>query len=407
MINVTLTDAKAARMSGTHLARIGPVMKQFIDDNKVPCILTAIARHGKLAHLQAQGYADVDAQKKIQPDTIFRAYSMTKPITAVAVMLLYEEGKFSLNDPIADYLPCFSNMKVYTDNGLVEADGPITIRHLLTHSAGLTYSTSLDEPAVSALYQQAGLNDTFSRLSGQTLKEYIEALAALPLITHPGKAWRYSEGLSVLARLVEVLTSQGYREFLHQRIFVPLGMVDTDYYVPEEKIERLAVLYEQCVDRNGYKPTTGFGGDYGQTTDLAVGGSGLVTTVTDYLHFTQMLLNGGILNEHRLLNSASVELMFTDQFGGAFSDYLPANIRPANKGLGFGFAGYVVTDALARGGSGSKGEYGWHGWASTCFWIDPVEQMIGMVFTQLIPQPNEAIGLGEKLRQMAYQAVMD
>jgi CubicO group peptidase (beta-lactamase class C family) len=376
-----------------------------IEGGQLPGVLSVIARSGKLVYVNAQGFSCVATQKQMLQNTIFRIYSMAKPITVVAVMMLYEEGKFSIDDPISDYLPEFLNMSVYTEHGLNDAESDITIRHLLTHTAGLTYSMLLDVPAVSKIYQKANINEAISRLSGRTLKQYVKKLSELPLISHPGKEWHYCEGMSILARLIEVLSGQTYGEFLSYRIFQPLEMVDTGYFVPIEKLDRLATLYEQCPDKHGFEVTDSYGGDYSKNPPLEPGGSGLVSTMADYLRFTQMLLNNGELDGKRLLNLASVELILRDQFGGDFGNQLPASVLPAFQGLGFGFGGYVVTDIAARGGGGSNGEYGWSGWANTSFWIDPQEKMIGMVFMQMIPQPDTTLNPAELIRQYAYQAI--
>lgn len=408
-VELECVEPETVGLSSQRLARIEPIIQQYIDKPgkcQIPGALTLIARNGQLAYLNAQGFADVDEKQAIQPDTLFRIYSMTKPITAVAVMILYEQGKFFLDDPIGHFLPELKNMTVHTENGLVEANGPISIRHLLTHTAGFTYSMVPDVPAVSSQYEEAGLNEAMGRLSGYKLKQYVETLAELPLISHPGTEWHYSEGMCVLARLVEVLAGQSYGEFLRSHVFEPLGMVDTDYHVPEEKSHRLAVLYKQCPDKQGFLPTEGYGGDYTQRPPLEPGGSGLVSTAQDYFRFAQMLLNRGELEGNRLLSPTSTRLILADHSGGDFGKQLPASVLPAFKGLGFGFGAYVVTDAISRGSSGSDGEYGWGGWASTSFWIDPKEQLMGLVFTQLIPQANVTLGLAEKFHQMAYQAVI-
>ncbi len=404
-LRLPMSNPSEVGLCPMRLARIDPAMQSYLGSNQVPGLLTVIARQGKLAHIETQGYANVETQKHIQPDAIFRIYSMTKPVTAVAVMLLYEQGKLFLDDPMANYLPEFSDMKVYTANGLMDAERHITIRHLLTHQSGLTYSMIPNVPEVSRMYEKAGVNENFSRLAGWNLEAFVKKLAELPLITQPGTAWRYSEGFSVLARLVEVISGQRYGEFLRQRLFEPLDMVDTGYWVPADKLHRLAALYEQRPDKTGFEATDGYGGDYSRNPALEVGGSGLVSTAADYLRFAQMLLNGGELDGMRLLSPTTVRMILSDHFGGNLGDQLPASVLPRVKGLGFGFGGSVVTDPIARG-MGSKGEYAWSGWANTSFWIDPVEQLIGMVFTQLIPQPDVVLTLADRMRQMTYQALV-
>ncbi len=401
-----VVDPSEVGMSSERLARVKPSMVPFLEEKRAPGVLTAIARRGKVVHVEASGYADVEAGVLLQPDTIFRIYSMTKPVTAVAAMMLYEEGSFFLDDPLADYLPEFTNMKVYTKEGLVEAERPITIRHLLTHMAGFTYTMIPDEPILSDMYEAAGMNEAFARLSGHTLETYVAKLAEFPLIIHPGSAWRYSEGICVLARLVEVLAGQSYGSFLRQRIFEPLKMNDTDYYVPEDKLARLARLYEQHPEY-GYELTEGYGGDYAQYPPFEPGGSGLASTASDYLRFAQMLLNGGELEGARLLSPSTVKLIMSNHLGADYASLIPDSFAPYFKGVGFGFGGSVLVDAGARGEAGSNGTYGWSGWASTAFWIDPKEQLVGMYLCQLIPLPGNVLKVGDRLHQMAYQAIID
>lgn len=402
---LTMASAEEVGFCYQRLQRMGAAINPFIADHKIPGALTLIARYGKVVHLQCHGYADREKAKAIQHDTLFRIYSMTKPITAVAVMMLYEQGLFSLDDPIADYLPAFADMQVMTDSGLIKAAAPITLRHLLTHSSGLTYSMIPDNPEVSALYEQQGVNEVYGRLH-MTLAEHTDLLAQQPLIAHPGIAWRYSESIGVLARLVEVLSGQSYNAFLQQQIFAPLGMVDTAYQTHHSNSDRLATLYEQNPSLDNFSPTEKYGGDYTQPARLEAGGAGLVSSASDYLNFAQMLLNQGELNGTRLLSPFTARLLMSDQFDGRLASYLPEQSIPVMKGMGHGFAGTVVTHPQQRGCLGSLGEYSWGGWASTHFWIDPKEALVAMVFTQLIPQPEQVLGLNERFRQMVYQAMV-
>ena len=374
---------------------IAPAMETFIDQERVSGVLTLLAKQGEVVHCQAQGYADVETQTPIQLDTLFRIYSMTKPITAVAVMILFERGLFSLDDPIAKYLPYFSDMKVHTAQGPVTAKSPITIRQLLTHSSGLTYSMMFDEPAVSAAYDELRLNEVRARLSW-SLEEHVKKLAEQPLVAHPGTAWRYSEAMSVLARLVEVVSEKTYRTFMLDEIFTPLGMIDTDYCVPEEKLPRLATLYERGPKGQSYQVAAeGYGGDYSRAPLLEAGGAGLVSTAADYLRFAQMLLNEGVLDGQRLLSPTSIKAIMSDQFDGTFDKKAPRITIIPTKGMGFGFCGYVSP----------KGDYGWGGWASTSFWVDPKNQVAGLMLTQLIPEPTETLGVMERFRELSYEAL--
>ena len=400
-------DYSALGFSEHRLARIKPAMAQFINNNAIAGAITLIARYGELVHLQCHGYADVATQKAIAPDTLFRLYSMTKPVTAVAVMMLYEEGLLALDDPIEQYLPCFAAMKVLTNDGLVDAQTSITIRQLLTHNSGLTYSMIPDELGVADIYGNAGVNEIYQRLT-MTLEEHVESLASQPLLAQPGTAWIYSESISVLARLVEVLSGLSFDDFLQQNILVPLGMTDTTHEVAEENRARLATLYEQTPDLAHFQVTDKYGGDYCKPAKLKAGGVGLVSTAADYLKFAQMLLNQGELDGVQILSPFSVRLIMSDQFAGKFEQYLPEASIAGFKGMGHGFAGTVVTDAIKRGCYGSTGEYSWSGWASTRFWLDPKEQLIGIVLTQLIPHATSTsvLGLSERFRQMTYQAMI-
>lgn len=391
-------------MSAERLARIAPPLQQFIDQREVPGVLTVIARHGKVVHVGAQGYADVENNIPLRPDHIFRLFSMTKPITAVAVMMLYEEGRFFLNDPIADYLPEFAHMKVCDANGVVNAKSPITIKQLLTHTAGFTYQGLHPNPECGEVAGEA-----LERISGITLEQHVKKLATAPLIAQPGTEWTYGEAMAVLARLVEVLSGQRYGDFLRQRIFKPLGMTDTGYHVPGEKRQRLVKIYEQNAQRKIVAvPADGYGGDYGVQATLEGGGAGLAGTAADYVRFAQMLLNGGELDGVRLLGPTTVNLIVSNHLGPKFGD-MPLMSLPhpmaQSRGLGFGFCGLVVTDPIAAATAGSKGEYSWGGWANTDFWIDPQQQLVALVFTQVIPN-HAQLTTRPKFHQLAYQAIV-
>ncbi len=397
------TEPKTVGMFKDRLDRIGAAMQRFIDTGQAPGLLTVVARHGKVVYANTQGYANVAQKKPVRWDTIFRIKSMTKPITGVAVMMLFEEGHFFLDDPISNYLPEFGSMQVWTEAGLVDAELPITIRHLLTHTAGLTYS-SFPNP-VAKHYQDISLNGVLNRLSGDTLEQHIKKLAGMPLLAQPGTAWTYGEAMGVLGRLVEVVSGCSFRTFLKQRIFDPLGMVDTDFFVPPEKKERLATLYDQTPRSTITEANPDhYGGDYCQKPTLEYGGAGLVGTSVDYLRFAQMLLNQGELDGHRLLSPVSVKLMMSNHLGSEFNGRLGLPLNNI-KGLGFGFTGRVVTDAIAAGSCGSNGEFSWGGWANTDFWIDPKQDLIGIVLTQVIPNVTP-LATRSRMHQMTYQTIL-
>ncbi len=416
-----LVKPEEVGMSSERLARIGPVMQAFIDEHKVQGLVTAIARHGKLVHFEAQGYSNLEKKTRLRPDAIFRLYSMTKPVTAVAVMMAYEDGHFLLDDPVADYLPEFRHMKVHTESGLVDADRPITIRQLLTHTSGLDYGFFQDDP-VAAMYRKAGLNDGDAHAMDITTEEYVKKLASMPLYAQPGTTWRYSDAMAVLGRLVEVVSGKRYSVFLKERLFDPLRMADTGFYVPPEKMDRLITMYEMGLDGHLIETDKLLSADHSarpiQTGDFSnppsyeSGGAGLVGTVTDYMRFAQMLLNGGQLDGSRILSPTSVKLIMSDHLGPEADEGFMAHIprywlhRP---GFGFGFCGLVVRDAVANGTAGSNGEYHWSGAANTDFWVDREQGLVALVFTQVnhpIAPVKRWLTTRDKFHQLTYQAVV-
>lgn len=383
---------------------IQSIVGNAISDHIIPGAIIKIVQGEETILFDSQGYQDIEKQLPLMPNTLFRIYSMTKPITAVALMMLVEQGLLKLDDAVADYLPAFKDMQVHTASGLVQASTPISIRHLLTHSAGLTYSMMQDNPYVSSLYAKQGVNEIYSRLCCD-LETHINKLARLPLISQPGTVYRYSESLSVIARLIEVLSGLSYREFLIERIFKPLNMSDTDFYTPPEKIHRLATLYEQDKSAKGFKQSTAYGGDYSQPALLEAGGVGLVSTVDDYLQFAQMLLNKGAYCGQRLLTQESISEIMSDQYTGDALQKIPQSAELSSSGMGHGFAGTVVVNPKLRNVMGSVGEYAWLGWASTFFWVDPVKKIIGVFMTQLITKPDATLSLGQDIRREVYSNI--
>jgi CubicO group peptidase (beta-lactamase class C family) len=395
------TTPEAVGFSSARLLRIDRAMQRYVDEDKLAGTVTAVARRGKLVHLKECGLMDVEADKPMQLDTIFRIYSMTKPVTSVAVMMLYEEGRFYLSDPVSKYIPAFEDVKVFvrkTETGLELADleRPITIRDLLTHTSGLAYG--LDEgPYVDELYRKH-----VWRMLGEkpktTLEEQILAVTRLPLANQPGSTWRYSMATDVLGYLVQVVSGVPFDHFLKERITGPLGMVDTDFWVPETKIERFATNYGPD-DEDGLKvidePKTS---QYAKPTTHPSGGGGMVSTAADYLRFAQMLLNKGELDGVRLLGRKTVELMTMN--------HLPAGIHPwEDKAVGFGLGGSIVLDVAQRQNVGSVGNWGWGGAASTEFWIDYQEELIGVLMVQLMPYGHYPVTTD--LQVAVYQALVD
>jgi CubicO group peptidase (beta-lactamase class C family) len=392
-----------AGFSSERLGRISAVMQRTVDEGKYAGILTMVARRGQIAHMDCFGMMDMEAGRPMQPDAIFRIYSMSKPITSVAVMMLYEEAHFQLNTPVSEFIPGFKNVKVFvreTESGLELADleREMTIHHLLTHTSGLSYGFHEDVP-VDALYREAhrklGEDATLEKM-------VVEMLPSLPLVFQPGQGWRYSFSIDVLGYVIQVVSGRPFDVFLRQRIFEPLGMVDTDFYAPAEKIERLAALYEMP-EESGLRRIEGSAvGTYDKRPAFLSGGGGLVSTAHDYVRFAQMLLNGGELGGVRLLGRKTVELMAMNHLSEAL---LPFAVNPGEPawGCGFGLGWKVMMDPARAGVLGSRGMYGWGGAASTEFWVDPQEEIIGLIMAQLMPyQP-----LVEPFQALVYQALVD
>ena len=376
-------------MSTSRLERIAPVMQRWVDDGKIPFVLTMIAREGRLVHFEKYGMQDVATAKPVEFDTIFRIYSMTKPITSIAVMMLYEEGHFQLGTPVSELIPAFKDMQVYTEEGsaIVDAEREMTIKHLLTHTSGLIYGGDWEHP-INERYRAADFY-------GGDLAHMAQELGNIPLLHHPGDAWNYGMSTDVLGYLVEVVSGMPFEEFLKTRILNPLGMHDTAFSVPDEKADRYATLYEPTED-GGIQVLENAPVSSGPLSFFHSGGAGLLSTAADYLRFCQMLLNDGELDGVRLLGTKTVELIRMNHIS---DDWHP--LERTGCGFGLGFA--VVTNVADTHTLGSEGTYSWGGLASTTFWIDPVEDLIGILMTQLIgDSPFHA-----QFRVLTYQAITD
>ena len=376
-------------MSTERLARIAPVMQRWVDDGKIPCVLTMIAREGRLVHFEKYGMQDVATAKPVEFDTIFRIYSMTKPITSIAVMMLYEEGHFQLGTPVSELIPDFKDMQVYTDGGeaIVDAEREMTIKHLLTHTSGLIYGGDWEHP-INERYRAADFY-------GGDLTHMAQEIGDIPLLHHPGDGWNYGMSTDVLGYLVEVVSGMPFEEFLKTRILNPLGMQDTAFSVPDEKADRYATLYEPTED-GGIQVLENAPVSSGPLSFHHSGGAGLLSTAADYLRFCQMLLNNGELDGVRLLGRKTVELIRMNHIS---DDWQP--LERTGCGFGLGFA--VVTNVADTHTLGSEGTYSWGGLASTTFWIDPVEDLIGILMTQLIgDSPFHA-----QFRVLTYQSIVD
>jgi len=374
-------------------------MQGLVDEGRLAGITTMIARHGHIADFQTYGYQDMESDDPMNEDAIFRIYSMSKPITGVALMMLYEEGKFRLDDPVRRYIPELGNMQVAASWGpdgpvLEAANHPMTIRELMTHTAGLAYGIGDPHPA-DRLYQREGVLD-----SRGTLRDMIDKLAELPLRQQPGSRWSYSIAVDVQGYLVEVLSGQPFDQFLQERIFDPLGMVDTGFHVPSENHIRFAQVYGYDESGALVAPPPPDASDgprpFLDPATFFSGGGGLVSTTMDYMRFCQMLLNGGEFDGVRLLSPTTVDMMRTN--------HLPREMGVYRPGVGFGLDFSVVLDQMAAGG-GSVGEYSWGGAAGTWFWIDPVQDL---VFVGMIQQFGGGRPDVRSLsRQLTYAAITE
>ncbi len=392
------TSPEDVGLSSEKLADLDKAMQAYVDKGKLAGITTIIAREGRVAHIGLHGYQDLDAKSPIARDTIFRIYSMTKPITTAALMTLHEEGKFQLDDPIDKYIPVLRNLKVYVDKEgdelkLVDAVRPITIRDLMRHTAGLAYGLQPTHP-VEILYRESKLLNRASNLD-----RMMEQIQSLPLIAQPGDRWVYSVAVDIQGKLIEVLSGKRLDEYFQQRIFDPLGMSDTGFHVPAEKQGRFATNYGP--DGNGGlkpidAPATSV---FRDPPNLYSGGGGLVSTLDDYLRFAQMMLNGGELGGTRILKTETVELMTQNQ--------LPPKLTPIRMGMlplprtGFGFGVAVRFAAGPNDSPGVAGEYFWGGAASTQFFVSPKEKLVAILMTQYMPMTPTP---GLEFRAKTYEA---
>ncbi len=407
MTDLICASPEAIGLSAERLARIESWAQRLVDDGKLPGLITLVTRCDQIAHLHVCGQADIARDVPLAVDTIFRIYSMTKPLTTVAAMMLYEEGHFQLDDPIARFLPGFASMRVYTgcargkfDTAPSERD--ITFRDLMTHTAGFTYGFMEAHP-VDAVYRTNGID---FQTSEATLGEVVERLAAVPLIAQPGRAWNYSVATDVLGHLVAVISGQSFESFLQDRVLGPLGMTDTGFHVPANKLSRFAANYGRGADGGLVlidDPETSI---FATQRPIASGGGGLCSTALDYLQFCRMMLNNGELDGVRLLGRKTVELMTTNHLGSDMADLgTPRFSESSYTGIGFGLGFSVMLDPAKAQIIGTPGEYAWGGAASTSFWIDPAEQMIVIMLTQLTP--SSAYPIRRELRVLSYAAVVE
>ncbi len=408
MSQIVETKPEQVGLSSERLARIRPWMEKLVADNKFPGMLTVVARRGKVAYADCVGYRDVAAKAPVTEDTVYRIYSMTKAITSTAIMMLYEEGKFQLDDPISRYLPMFKDVRVFAGGtaekyDTVPAKSPITFKQLLTHTSGLSYGFT--GTAVSPIYQAAKFD--FQTNEG-TLRSMMERLAKLPLLAQPGTEWNYSVSTDVLGALVEAISGMGFDTFLKTRIFDPLGMTDTGFTVRDDQRARFAANYEKGKE-GGMKLIEGPGNArYFRKDVLCSGGGGLVSTASDYLRFCKMIDRKGELDGLRILGRKTVEFMRVNhlQSGGDLASMgMPRFSESTMIGIGFGLGFAVVLDPAKAELLCSPGEHYWGGAASTAFWIDPVEDIVTILMTQLMPSSSYPIR--RELRVLVNQAIVD
>jgi CubicO group peptidase (beta-lactamase class C family) len=388
-------------LGSDRLARLHRTMQGFVDRREAAGIVTLIAREGKVVDVHAAGFQDLDSRSPLKGDTIFRIMSMTKPITSVAVMMLVEEGKLLLTDPVSKFIPSFKGQKVMEGTATVPAQREPTIRDLLTHRSGLTYGF-LNGGAVGNAYRRSGVTDGFMPTE-MTTAEGIDRLAAQPLMAQPGAAWNYGLSTDALGRVVEVASGMAFDAFLRERIFAPLGMTDTDFVVADAKWPRVATVYTP--EGSGIRPMKdpeSIGNThlspvatYKVGRRYMSGGAGLTSTARDYWRFAQMLLNGGALNRVRLLSPTSIELMTANHTW----DLPPSGLLGPGTAFGLGFR--VVTDVAPTQTHGSVGMYGWLGLYGTAFWIDPKEQLVAIMLVQKYPGSTVA----GAFQPLVYQAI--
>jgi len=399
-ISVRIVTPELVGMSTERLSRIGPAMQRYIDAQLVPGTVTLVARRGEVVHFEARGYMDVESQKPMRRDAMFRIASMTKPITSVALMMLYEEGKFQLRDPVSKFIPSFANQMVSSTSDasgqtgeLVPARRAATIRDMLTHTAGLSNSYRGNVDYYSS---------QITVRPDDTLESYIDRLAGLPLNYHPGEAWQYSAATDVVGRLVEVISGQTLDEFFKQRIFEPLGMTDTHFFLDDDKGGRLMSQYTPGPDNNKIVlDDPGNSESRWITSDnkrVFRGAGGLVSTAADYLRFQTALLNGGELDGVRLLSPSTIDLMMSSHTG-ELPLWLPG------PGYGFGLGWAITEDRGQTAMPMTEGTAYWGGAYATISWIDREEELIGVMMTQVRPYGH--INIRQDFQVLAHQAIID
>jgi CubicO group peptidase (beta-lactamase class C family) len=406
-LDMTVVKPETVGFSSERLERLHASLRQTVDNKDLSGVVTILARHGKVVDYWAYGQRDMASGAPMTKDTIFRDFSMTKPVTAVAMMILYEQGKWLPTDPIAKYIPEFAHLKVYKgadSDGkpiLVDPDHAPTISELMSHTAGFTYGFFGDTP-VDHMYRDAKIFES------KNLKEFIDKLAAIPLTYQPGKGWTYSVSMDIEGYIVEKLSGQSLPDFMRDNIYKPLGMKDAGFFVPAEKRSRFATLYVND-DQGKMKPDDGkgFGGTYSEQPTLPSGGGGMVSTAEDYYHFAQMLANAGELDGKRILAPASVKLMTSNHLAPSLlTGEYGIGMMQMRAGFGYGYNCAVEYDPQTANLPDGKGTFLWDGAAGTWFWVDPTNDVVfvGMIQRQLGKgSPNVEF----QSRALVYQALVD
>jgi CubicO group peptidase (beta-lactamase class C family) len=395
-------------LSGERLERLRAAMQEFVDQGRVAGLVTYVARNGRVAHLEAFGKADIEAGIPMKTDSVFRIASQTKALTSVAVMMLVEEGRIGLADPVSRFVPAFRKTTVAvappegavadTPVSAVPAKREITIRDLLTHTAGIGYGFG----TAAAQWKAAGIQHWYFADRTEPVASVVDRMASLPMDAQPGERYVYGYNTDILGVVVEKVSGMTLADFFRKRITGPLGMVDTQFYLPPAQQSRLTAVYAAKDDGRIERAPDGMPGQghYVEGPRLAFsGGAGLLSTARDYGRFLQMLLNGGEIDGVRLLSPKTVELMTVNHVGTLF-----AESGPANAGMGFGLGFEVVEDLGRNGRYGSPGAFGWGGAYHTNYWVDPEEKLVALVMVQLLPAGNS--DLQRKFRSLVYQSIV-
>jgi CubicO group peptidase (beta-lactamase class C family) len=390
------------------LDAVDAAVRAYIDNGTLAGAVTLVARHGRVARVTAMGAKDIEGAAPMAPDTIFRIFSMTKPVTATAMMILHDEGKWTARDPIARHLPELKGLKIFAgldENGgvkLEEPDHAPTMGELMTHMAGFAYGTAFSNPddPIDSLYRDAQV------LHSGNLTEMVQKLAGLPLAHQPGSKWRYSLSMDLQGAIIERLSGQSLPDFMRMRIFEPLGMVDTAFHTPAEKRDRLASLYFKAGDAPLAEVDNPLGDDYAEPPAIAFGGAGLVSTAADYARYAQMLLNAGELNGTRIVSEEAIGEQMTNRLSDELlATRFVAGHQKFRPGFGYGYNGVVFTDPSLAGVPVGQGTYHWDGAAGTWFWVDPENELLFVGMIQLLS--FTAPPLQELTQRMIAEAMID